>query len=69
MNILLFTKNIFQKFVNYNKIKQKNARNYIKIKKFYTLIAIKLLKIINKKLKYNKTYKRRMVNGKQENQS
>ena len=23
--ILLFTKNIFQKFVNYNKIKQKNA--------------------------------------------
>ena len=25
MNILLFTKNIFQKFVNYNKIKQKKA--------------------------------------------
>jgi hypothetical protein len=25
MNILLFTKNIFQKFVNHNKTKQKNA--------------------------------------------
>ena len=43
MNILLFTKNIFQKFVNYNKIKHmKKAINYYLLKRKISNIDIRI---------------------------